>query len=471
MKNNVKELYPITRIEGSMKVSIALNDDGNVENAHANVLEFRGFESFLKGRHISKAPTLVTRICGVCPVPHHLVSLKAIENGLGIEPSDTIKYLREIMLASEHVSDHLLHMFFLAGPDILLPDLPPEKRGLITVYEKYPKVVKDVFSIRETTQSIISALGIQAVHPLTVIPGCITKTFTRTEGRNMLQGIKEGKKKLLSFHDDVLLPRIEKSIKEYEGLGRLNSNFVGLVKGNDIEIYDGLLRVVDPNGEKLAEFKPEKSFDYISERVVDYTYAKSAYLKKTETKNGMYRTGPIGRVNVAKSASTEYANKYLKEFKSLFGDVAQETLALNYARYISTVYAIERVEALMEEKELLVNEPVKPVDYKEGEGISVIEAPRGVLLHHYKWNKDGYITSANIITPTNGNSYAIDSSLKGVAERSIKEGKIDENQLENDIGMTIRAYDPCLSCATHTSGDQFIIEITDARGKTIQINK
>ena len=452
------ELKPVTRIEGSMKVSINLDDKGDVKQARANILEFRGFEAFLQGRHVSKVPTITPRICGVCPVPHHLASIKAIESGLGIEPPETVKMLRELMLVSEHVSDHMLHVFLMAGSDILLADLPLEQRGMVTLYERYPDMMKELFEVRQVTQSIISALGVQAVHPNTAIPGGITKHLSESDRDQFLQGVRQAKNRVLKLYD-VLIPELEKALKTYEGLARLDTNFVGLVKNGNMELYDGVVRIIDARGETLSEFNPPEYLEYIAEKSLDYTYAKASYLKSNEFPEDIYRAGPIARVNVAKSVTTELANNYVQEFKSTFGNVVQETLALNLARYICIVYSIERAEQLLEDEKITSKETVPSLEYVAGEGTGIVEAPRGVLIHHFRWNDDGYVTMANIITPTNANSYAIDSSLKKVAERSIKAGKVNETLLEDEIGLTIRAYDPCLSCATHTLSGQMPLDV------------
>jgi coenzyme F420-reducing hydrogenase alpha subunit len=459
-------IKPFTRIEGTMQITINLDETGNVHFAHVNVQEFRGFERFLRGRHISKVSSITTRICGVCPVPHHLASLKAIENGLGVEPPKTAQMLRELMLVCEHVSDHMLHMFVLAGPDILLSELEPEERGLPSLYAQYPDVVREVLRIRNVTQSLISALGVQAVHPETGVLGGITVSLSESQRRHFLTGIRLAKNAILKFHDDIWLPQVKKAAEQYAGLGGLETHFMGLVKDDHLQLYDGVVRVVRPGPEVLYEFVPSDYLKYIGERTFDYSYAKAAYLQSPSPTGDICRTGPIGRVNVAKFASTQHANAYMEEFKSMFGEVAQETLALNLARYICTVYAIERAEQLLENERITGTETIAPLEYVAGEGVGIVEAPRGLLIHHYRWDDDGYVTMANIITPTNANCYAIDSSLKKVAERSITAGKVDKTQLENEIGLVIRAYDPCLSCATHILSNRPLvsIEIVDSEG-------
>lgn len=458
------EIKPVTRIEGSMKVSIELDSAGNVEQAHANVLEFRGFEGFLRGRHVSRVPLITPRICGVCPVPHHLASLKAIEAGLGLELPETARLLRELLLAAAHVGDHVLHLSVLAGPDILLADLPPAERGLGPLVARFPDVVKEVLAVRTVAQTIVSALGVQGVHPTTGVPGGISRQLSEGVRVAALGEIQRAKKTILQLKD-VLVPKIAEAMEACAGLGRLDTGFMGLVKGDDLELYDGVVRAIDSQGRILADFSPAEYLKFVAEKALDYSYAKRAYLRTQGPAGEMYRVGPIARVNAAKSAPTEYAAANLREFKARFPAAAQETLALNYARYITLVYAVERVEQLLSDSRITGTETLAPVKYRAGEGVGIVEAPRGLLIHHFRWDDAGYITMANIITPTNANSYAIDASLKQVAERSISGGRVDEGKLKHEVGLAVRAYDPCLSCATHAvtpgaDGGDFSIEIT-----------
>jgi F420-non-reducing hydrogenase large subunit len=474
LATNLIELKPVTRIEGSMKITVSLDEKGEVERAHASVLEFRGFEAFLRGRQVSRVPLITPRICGVCPVPHHLASVKAIEDGLGIEPPERARMLRELMLVSEHVSDHLLQMFVLAGPDILLPELKPEERGLPALYARYPEVVKEVLGIRDVTQSLISALGVQAVHPATAVAGGMTTCLSERQRQHFLEGVEAAKAAIVRFHDDVWWPEVKRAAERYAGLGKLDTHFIGLVKEDQLQLYDGTVRVVGPGAEAAHEFEPSDYLTYIGERPLEYSYAKVAYLTLPGGDGDIVRAGPVARVNVAKTAGTEHASAYMEEFHSLFGEVAQETLALDMARYVCTVYAIERAEQLLSDERITGAELRTEVEYVAGEGVGMVEAPRGLLIHHLSWDDNGYVTMANIITPTNANSYAIDSALKPVAQRSIKAGQVNEQQLKNEIGLVVRAYDPCLSCATHlitigapTEADGLVIEIIDSQGNPL----
>jgi F420-non-reducing hydrogenase large subunit len=460
----------VTRIEGKMNISINLDEEGNVAQAHAHVHEFRGFETFLCGHHASKVLLLTPRICGVCPVPHHLASIKALENGLGLEPPRPVAMLRELMLACEHVSDHLLHMFVLAGADLLLPDLPLAQRGLPTLYATYPEVMRQVVSMRNVTQTIISTFGVQAVHPDAAVPGGLNKRLTEAARRRFLEGVRQVKETIIKLCDELWFPQLQKAMQDYTGLGRLDTYFVTLVHDDQMALYDGTVRIIDPGGALVADFPASAYLDHIGEKNISDSYAKAAYLTSARS-SGMYRAGPMARVNAARVAGTDQAGRLMEKFRSRFGQVAQETLAQHFARYISVVYAIERAEQILADRGITEWEPAAPVEYKAGEGVGIVEAPRGLLIHHFRWDDDGYIRAANIITPTNANVSAIDSSLKQVAARSIHSGQVDREKLEHEVGIMIRAYDPCISCATHALSikeDLFGIKILDADGNLHQ---
>jgi len=447
MKKEIN-LEPVTRIEGNIKVRIELDEVGDVVDAHAHLTEFRGFETFLIGRHITRVPFIVPRICGVCPTPHHLASAKAIDAGLQVETTETAKMLRELMLTGGFIHDHTLHLFVLAGPDILLADMPPERRGFVELNNRFPEVVKEVVGVRAVGQRIVATLGVQATHPCTAVPGGISKNLSKKDRDNLLNQVKETKEKVIGWYDKVI-PVFEKFADGYKGLGGLETNFVGLVNDDNLDLYNGRPRIVDKKG-AATEFEPSDYLKYVAERTVEYSYAKRCYIKSAGLQDGMYRVGPLARVNVAENSLGEHSAKLLKEFKSKYGAPAQETLAYHFARYICLVYAVERAEQLLEDDKIVSMNIRSPVNIKSGEGVGIVEAPRGMLIHHYRWDSNGYITMANLIVPTTQNSYPIDASMKKVVERSIRKGKVDETKLWHETGAVIRAYDPCISCATHT---------------------
>ena len=459
-------LEPLTRIEGYIRVRVELDEAGDVAEAHAHLTEFRGFEKFLIGRHVTKVPIITPRICGVCPVPHHLASAKAIDAGLGVEPTETARMLRELMLMGGYIHDHPLSIFVLAGPDILLAHLPHEQRGFVELYKRFPEAVGEVVRVRSIGQRIVATLGVQATHPLTAVPGGISKHLSKPDRDALLKDVKEIKKMVIAWHEKFM-PTFERFTSEYKGLGKLETNFVGLVKDDNLELYDGKSRIVDSKGEIVADFEPADYLKYIAERTLEYTYAKCCYVRPIGLP-GVYRVGPLARVNVAKDSLGVYASKFLKEFKSKYGVAAQETPAYNLARYVCLVYSLERAERLLQDERILGADTRAPIEVKRGEGVGIVEAPRGMLIHHYKWDSNGYIIMANLIVPTTQNSYPIDLSMKKVAERSIRRGKIDETKLWHEVGSVIRAYDPCVSCATHMYGQPTKIEIIDHDGKLVK---
>jgi len=467
MSRREVDVGQVTRIEGALKVSVNLDEIGDVSGAHANIIEFRGFEKFLIGRLFYKTPIITTRICGVCPVPHHLAAAKACDSGLGVEITPTAAMLRELMLMGEFIGDHTLQIFVLGGPDLLLPDLPESKRGIVELYKRYPDVVKDVIKVRSTGQELVSMLGVQAVHPMTAIPGGINRHLSTSDANTLLKHVREAKEKIMGWYDSIVIPIIEKAADSYENLGYLRTNYLGLVKNNNIELYDGTCKVVNGTGKTLAQFHASEYLDHLQERTVPYSYAKWVYLKSLGIDDGIVRVGALGRVNVAEGASTDFAGKLAKEFKAKFGSPSHSTLSYYVARYLCLAYAVERAEQLLEDQKITGTDVKAPWKMKAGEGMGVVEAPRGLLIHHYAWNSERYITKANLIVPTTTNSYPIDMSMKSVAQRSISEGEVDEEKLRHEVGLTVRAYDPCISCSTHLD-DYLLIEIKGADGKTVK---
>jgi coenzyme F420-reducing hydrogenase alpha subunit len=453
----------VTRIEGALKVSVDLNEVGDVSDAHANIIEFRGFEKFLIGRLFYKTPIITTRICGVCPVPHHLAAVKACDAGLGVEVPLTARMLRELMLMGEFIGDHTLQIFVLGGPDLLLPDLPEHERGIVPLYKRYPNVVREVVKVRSVGQELVSTLGVQAVHPMTAVPGGINRSLTASDVNTLLARVREAKAIIMGWYDSIVVPVIEKAIESYEDLGRLRTNYLGLVKYGNLELYDGTCKAVNGSGELVAQFHEDEYLDYLQEHTVPYSYAKRVYLKSLGIDEGIVRVGALGRVNVAEAASTEFASKVTREFKVTCGSPSHSTLTYYVARYICLAYAVERAEQLLENPEITSTIVKTPWTMMAGEGVGVVEAPRGLLVHHYAWNSEGYLTKANLIVPTTTNSYSMDKAMKSVAERSITEGSVNEEKLRHEVGLTIRAYDPCISCSTHLD-DYLTIEINDANG-------
>ena len=461
------EIDPLTRIEGHLKVLVQLDQQGKVARTMADFAEFRGFEKFLEGRLVHRAPIITTRICGVCPVPHHLASVKAIEDGLGLQPTETADKLRELMLMGEILGDHTLHIFILSGVDYLLPDTPPKQRDVVQLYRKYPEVAKEVVYTRAVGQKIIETLGVQAVHPMTAVPGGITKRLEEDTRKKLLEYVLEAKKKVVGWYDAAIAPAVAKFIDEHLDLGQVGSAYMAMSHDGAINFYRGDVGLIDRAGKTIAEFKARNYSDHIVEEPIPYSYGKSVTVKGLGKDKGFVRTGPLARVNVAKKAGTEVADRLLKDLRGKFGSPVHGTLQYNLARYICLVYAAERLEQLLTDPGITKGDVQAEFKMKAGEGAGSVEAARGTLIHHYRWDDEGYITYANIITPTVVNANGFEASLASAASRNISPGKLNEEGLWHEVGLVIRAYDPCISCATHLER-ALTIQLCDSDGNSLR---
>ncbi len=466
--------YHIDRIEGHIIVQIFLDEKGNVIEAYAMTPEFRGFEKFVIGRHISKVPYFVSRICGVCPTAHHTCAAKAIDFGLGSDIPTAGWMLRELQHQAAYIHDFPVHIFVLAGPDILLEDLPEPKRGLVPLIQRYPDVVKQVIWVRNIGQRFVSKLGIQASHPMGNVIGGFRAPLSKDDRDKMLALAKECLKVVLDWYDKIIVPIFEKyAAEKYPGLGRQEVCSVGLVNGDNLELFDGKGRILLPDGSVLVDMEQNVDvyYKYMAEMVEPWGYAKHCYVKPLGPGKGDYRVGPLARVNVAKDATTEHAKRMLKEFKNKYGVHVHDPLFYNVARYICGVHAIERCIELLEDDRILSSNVRADVKIKAGEGIAFVEAPRGFLVHHYAWDDNGIVTKANIIVPTTCNSHIFTRMVRQIAQQHIKNGEIDNpEKMWHEICACIRAHDPCISCATHGEGWKDItVKIYNHEGKLIKV--
>ncbi|MFZ3060264.1 MAG: Ni/Fe hydrogenase subunit alpha [Candidatus Methanoperedens sp.] len=444
-------IEPISRIEGHAKVSVNLNDKGDVTDAKLHVLEFRGFEKFMEGRMIWEAPRITTQICGICPVSHHLAAAKACDDLFGVEIPETGRKLRELMQMSQYIHSHSLHFFALAAPDFIMgPDADPAVRNLLGVIAADAELAKKAITLRKMGQTMIERVGGKAIHPVTAIPGGMSKPLSKEDRGQMLKDAKTALE-LSQLALDVGKGVFEKYKDLIPEFAAIRTKHMGLTKNGALELYDGKLRINDINGGKLVEFEPRNYLSHIAEHVNDWSYLKFPYYKPMGFPDGIYRVGPLSRMNVADRISTPLADEEMKEFRKAFGSSAQFTLLYHYARLIELLYASERAVELLDD-ESITNEKVRiPVVRGEGEGVGVIEAPRGTLFHHYKTDSSGRITMANLIVATAGNNQAMNMSIADVAQGFIRNGRFTEGIL-NRVEMALRAYDPCLSCATHAVG-------------------
>jgi F420-non-reducing hydrogenase large subunit len=462
---------PITRLEGHGKISIFLDDNGNVENAYLQVPELRGFERFCEGRRAEDMPELTSRICGVCPVAHHFASTKALDAAFNVDPPPAAKKLRELMYSAYYIYDHTLHFYYLGAPDFVVgPDAPPAERNILGVIKKVGlDIAKEVIKHRSYGQKITAMIGGKATHPACGLPGGISKALKeeeRQEIERMVTSSIEFAKFSLELFEDVVLKN-----KDYVGLilsdpYTLKTYYMGLVdENNKVNFYDGKVRVVDPKGAELLKFAPSEYLDVIEEHVEEWTYVKLPYLKKIGWKgltdgpeSGVFRVGPLGRLNASEGMATPLAQQeFERMYETLGGKPVHHTLVFHWARLIELLYAAERALELCRDKEItskeVRNEPGNP-----GEGVGITEAARGTLIHHYKLDEEALIKSVNLIVATTNNIPAICMSIRDAAKALIHGEKVSEGLL-NKVEMAFRAYDPCFACASHFAIGQMPLEV------------
>jgi len=453
---------PITRLEGHGKITIFLNKQGNVENAYLQIPEFRGFERFCEGRRAEDMPIITPRICGVCPVAHHFAATKALDAAYGVEPTETAKKLRELMYAGYFIYDHTLHFYFLGAPDFVVgPDAPPAERNIFGVLKKVGlDVGKEVIKHRAYGQKITEIIGGKATHPTCGLPGGISKGLNEEERKQieeMARSSVEFAKFTLGIFNDVVLGN-----KKYVDLilsdpYQLNTYNMGLVdKDNHVNFYDGDVRVTDQEGKEFDRFQANDYLNHMVEHVEPWTYSKFTYLKKVGwngltdgPESGIYRVGPLGRLNAAEGMATPLANgEYRRLFETLGGKPVGSTLAFHWARLVELLYAAERALELSKDPSITGTDLRNPVK-RPGEGVGIVEAARGTLVHHYKLSNEGLVEKANLIVATTNNYADICMSVRDAAKGLIRNGEVNDGLL-NMVEMAFRAYDPCFACSTHS---------------------
>ena len=462
---------PITRLEGHGKISIFLNDAGEVENAYLQVPELRGFERFCIGRKAEDMPLLTSRICGVCPVAHHMAGTKALDAAFNVEPPSAAKKLRELMYCGYYIYDHTLHFYYLGGPDFIVgPDAPPEKRNIIGVIEKAGlDIGKEVIKHRAYGQRITELIGGKATHPVCGLPGGISKPLSeenRQEIEKMATSAVEFAKFTLKLFHDIVLGNSKYVDLIKSDAYTLKTYYMGLVdEDNKVNFYDGKVRVVDPSGNEFLKFEPKDYLNHLAEHVEEWTYVKFPYLKTVGWKgfvdgvdSGIYRVGPLGRLNASDGMATPLAQEeYELMYKTLGGKPVHSTLAFHWARLIELLHAAERALELSRDSEITSTE-VRNKPGEPGEGVGIVEAARGTLIHHYILDKDALIKDVNLIVATTNNCPAINMSIRNAAKGLIHHDKVDQGIL-NMVEMAFRAYDPCFGCATHYAVGQMPLTI------------
>ncbi|MEN6479854.1 MAG: Ni/Fe hydrogenase subunit alpha [Anaerolineales bacterium] len=462
-------ISPVTRIEGHAKITLQLDDQGKVADSHFHVTQYRGFEKFCEGRPFYEMPEITERSCGICPVSHHLASAKAVDACAGVQPTAVAFKLRELMHMGQIIQSHGMHFFELAGPDMILGfDADPAVRNVAGVVGAAPELAVRAVKLRAYGQEIIRALGERRVHPIFAVVGGVNKPLSAADREWMLKGIdeqlettKQGIALFLNWADANQAMMNEFAV--------FPSMYMGTVRADgSLDLYDGEIRLVSETGAPVAQFCPSKYLDYIGEHVESYTYLKSPFYKPMGWPDGVYRVGPLGRLNAATHISTPLAQEEMVKWKALNGGKPVEgTLWFHYARLIETLYALERARELLEDPEILCDDIANDGGELTGEGVGCIEAPRGTLFHHYWTDANGLLTQINMIVATGHNAWAMNHSVNLVAKRYVDGNHLTEGML-NRVEAAIRAHDPCLSCSTHAVGEMpILIELVDASGQVI----
>jgi F420-non-reducing hydrogenase large subunit len=469
---------PITRLEGHGKIHLFVNDDGDLANAYFQVPELRGFERFCQGRPVEEMARITTRICGVCPEAHHMAAAKAADAVYGVEIPSAARKLRELVYNAFYAGDHTTHFYALGGPDFVCgPDAPPAERNILGVIQKVGlEAGKKVIAQRAAGQRIIEIIGGKKVHPVTAIPGGLSKQVTKAEQAEMIEigeQMVEFAKFTIEVFNQIVLDNpayVELILSDIYAHDTYN---MGLVDPQGkINFYDGEVRVTGPDGSRHAQYKPEDYLDYVAEHVEPYSYLKYPFLKKVGWKgfvggmdSGVYKATPLSRLNVSDGMATPLAQaEYERFYETITGDrtgkiPVQATLATHWARIVELVFACESVLAQAQDEEItsdhIQNRPTGIV----GEGVGTVEAPRGTLTHHYKTDENGIVTEANLIVGTTNNHACISMSIKKAAEGFIRKGEDITEGVLNRIEMAFRAYDPCFGCATHSFYGRMPLEV------------
>ena len=463
-------IEPVTRVEGHGKVTLLLDENNKVQQARLHIVEFRGFERFIQGRPYWEAPVLVQRLCGICPVSHHLAAAKAMDMIVGADKlTPTAEKMRRLMHYGQFFQSHALHFFHLVSPDLLFGfDADPAIRNVIGVAKKFPDLAVQGVMMRKYGQEIIKATAGKKIHGTGAIPGGINKNLSIEERDFFLKDIDqmmEWARGALKIAKDYTAENLEKLAP----FGSFDSNHLALVRDDGaMDIYHGKIRAIDSQGKKIIDDVDYVNYlDYIAEEVKDWSYMKFPFIKSIGPEDGWYRVGPLARVNTCDFIDTPEAEKERQEFMALTeGKPNNITMAYHWARMIETLHSIEKIQELLNDSDLQGNDLVVKGERRE-EGIGLVEAPRGTLFHHYKVNDDDQITMANLIVSTTNNNEPMNRAVQGVAETYLSGNEITEGLL-NHIEVAIRAYDPCLSCATHAMGQMpLVVELLDSTGRLI----
>lgn len=457
---------PVTRIEGHAKITIQLDAHGMVQDAKLHVTQVRGFEKVCEGRPFYEMPSLMARICGICPVSHLMASAKACDALLAVKIPPTAVKLRRIMNLAQFVQSHALSFFHLTSPDLLLGmDTDPSQRNILGVLRANPQMASDGIALRKFGQQIIEKLGGKRIHPAWVVPGGVSEPLSVEDRDAILASIPDARDIILRTLNwfKGTLDNFREEIRTFANFPTL---FMGLANAtNGLEFYDGFIRIMDSDGNVVEDhLDPTKYADFIGEAVEPWTLLKMPYYKPMGYPDGIYRVGPLARINLCHRPGTPLADQEWAEFRELERRTVLSSFYYHYARLIEALFATERMEQLLNDAEILSRHVRAHAEANAMEGIGVSEAPRGTLIHHYKINEDGLITWANLVVATGHNNLAMNRGITQAAKHFIK-GRVMQEGMLNRVEAVIRAFDPCLSCGTHAVGTMPLqVELLDCDG-------
>lgn len=467
-------MEPVTRIEGHAKITVQLDDDGNVVDTKLHVMEFRGFEKFLQGRPIEEVARIVPRICGICDVQHHLAAAKATDQIFGFEDEKILPAaykMREIMNWGSFMHSHALHFYFLAAPDLIIPDGTRKTRNVFQIIKDQPDIALQAIELRRNGLEIVRKIGGRPIHPTSSTPGGISTELDDETQKDLLQRAQRNVE-LAQATLDLAKPIFEEKMDLIKSLGYFgDTRHCGLVNDGVWDVYNGDVRIKDVDGSIYTEYKNLEYKDIVAEHVAPHSWLKFPYIKELGYPEGIYRVAPLSRINVADKMpdAAPLAQAAFEEFHDKFG-YAQAPLLFHWARLIELLAAAEcAADAL--DQDLSGEKFPEELERTAGEGAGIVEAARGTLIHNYECDDNGLVTKANIVVATIQNNPAMEMGIQQVAKDYIKPGVEVDDKIFNLMEMVIRAYDPCLSCATHTMDSQMRlaeVDIVDSEGNIIK---
>jgi len=461
---------PVTRVEGHGKVTILLDEENKVHQVRLHIVEFRGFERFIQGRPYWEVPVMVQRLCGICPVSHHLAASKALDLIVGATTlTPTADRMRRLMHYGQILQSHALHFFHLSSPDLLFGfESEPGRRNIVGVAEQFPDIARKGILLRKYGQEVIRLTAGKRVHGTGAVPGGVNRSLSGAERQLLLRDAYQ----MIAWSREAveIVRRIhEQDPTLYDSFGSFESNFMGMVAPDgSLDLYDGALRARDADGRILFDQVDYQTYDsLIMEEVKPWTYMKFPYLAALGPERGWYRVGPLARVQNCDSIPTPFADHERRTLLAYAGERPMHaTLGYHWARMIEMLFAAETIKDLLHDDDIEGDE-LMVSGARRREGVGVIEAPRGTLFHHYQVGDDDLVTMANLIVSTTNNNQAMNAAVREVARRYL-DGRELTAGLLNHIEVAIRAYDPCLSCATHALGRMPLeVRLVDAAGEEL----